>query len=122
VGKLKELLNLNIGQMAGLSSAIGRSQKSQQIARVSGEPEPADSDLDSDDERERERRKAKKVRRKEREQRKKSQEEDQIRSRSKRPHSLISVALDSPLPYFSSSLSFAGHRLPRRWSAKCFLR
>ena len=88
MGKLKELLNLSIGQTAGLSSAIGRSQKTQQLARVPGEPVPepsADSDLDSDDERERERRKARKVRRKEREQRKKSQQEDQLRSRSRSP-------------------------------------
>ena len=105
MGKLKELLNLSIGQTAGLSSAIGRSQKSQQLARVPGEPQPeptADSDLDSDDERERERRKARKVRRKEREQRKKSQQEDQIRSRSGRPR--------SPVPYTIQSLST--HRCP----------
>ena len=80
MGKLKELLNLNIGQTAGLSSAIGRPGKSH-VPHGAGELVPADSDGDSDDERERERKKARKVRRKEREQRKQSQEEDQIRSR-----------------------------------------
>mmetsp|Transcript_15647 Transcript_15647/g.21453 ORF Transcript_15647/g.21453 Transcript_15647/m.21453 type:complete len:1759 (-) Transcript_15647:115-5391(-) len=70
VGKLKALLNLNIEQTAGISSALA----------PRGAVEHSD-EMDSDDERERERKKAKKVRRAEREQRKKQQEEDRIRSR-----------------------------------------
>ena len=102
MGKLKELLNLNIGQTAGLSSAIGRTHKQPQlsVARGAGESGPADSDLDSDDEREKERRKARKVRRKERDQRKKSQEEDQARSRYT-PHHTRLVCPFHSIPFHS---------------------